>query len=100
MIRMMENEQGFVGPVNLGNPDEFSIRELAEIVIELTASRSQLDYQPLPADDPVRRRPDISLARERLDWQPGIPLRQGLADTIAWFQSIDTEQYRPPTPNY
>jgi UDP-glucuronate decarboxylase len=100
MIAMMEDETGLAGPVNLGNPDEFSICELAELVIELTGSASQLVREPLPADDPVRRRPDIRLARERLGWQPTVPLRAGLERTIAWFRTIDIDDYRPPTPNY
>jgi UDP-glucuronate decarboxylase len=99
-IRMMEQEQGFVGPVNLGNPDEFTIRELAELVIEQTGAKSQLIFQPLPADDPTRRRPDITLARQKLNWQPAVPLQAGLAKTIAWFRSINIDHYRPPTPNY
>lgn len=100
LVRMMEHESGFVGPVNLGNSDEFSIRELAELVQELTGAQSELAYEPLPTDDPVRRRPDITLARQHLGWSPRIPLREGLAKTIAWFRSIDIDQYRPPTPNY
>ena len=97
---MMNGPSEFVGPVNLGNPDEFTIRELAELTIELTGSKSKLIHEPLPADDPTRRRPDISLARERLDWSPTIPLKDGLAKTIEWFQTIDLDHYRPPTPNY
>jgi UDP-glucuronate decarboxylase len=100
MIRMMEGPSGFIGPVNLGNPDEFTIDELAKFVLELTGSRSKLAYQPLPEDDPTRRRPDISLARARLGWSPAVPLREGLARTIEWFRSIQIEHYRPPTPNY
>jgi UDP-glucuronate decarboxylase len=100
MIAMMEDESGFIGPVNLGNPDEFSIRELAEVVIQITGSNSQLVREPLPADDPVRRRPDITLARQRLGWEPAVPLRDGLEHTIRWFRSIDVDEYRPPTPNY
>ncbi|TVS14076.1 MAG: SDR family oxidoreductase [Planctomycetaceae bacterium] len=100
LVRMMEQEDGFVGPVNLGNPDEFSIRELAELVIELSGSDSSLVLEPLPEDDPVRRRPDISLAREKLQWQPRVSLREGLEKTIDWFRTIDPAHYRPPTPNY
>lgn len=87
MTAMMDCD-GFHGPVNLGNPGEFTIRELAEIVIELTGSRSTLDYQPLPVNDPARRRPDISLAREKLGWEPKIPLREGLKPTIAYFDAL------------
>jgi UDP-glucuronate decarboxylase len=66
----------------------------------LTGSASQLRFQPLPEDDPTRRRPDITLARRHLQWQPGTALRDGLAQTIAWFRSINIGHYRPPTPNY
>ncbi|MFH1268368.1 MAG: UDP-glucuronic acid decarboxylase family protein [Planctomycetota bacterium] len=100
IIRMMEGPDDFIGPVNLGNPGEFSIKELAEIVIELTGSGSTIVHEPLPADDPTRRRPDITLAVKHLDWQPTVPLREGLAKTIEWFKSIDMSHYRPPTPNY
>ncbi len=87
MIRMMDCE-GFTGPVNLGNPGEFTIRELAEAVMELTGSDSRLDYQPLPSDDPTRRKPDISLARQKLGWEPAVPLRQGLKWTVDYFKAI------------
>jgi len=100
MLRMMSAADDFVGPVNLGNPDEFTIRELAELVLELTGSRSRLVYEALPADDPKHRRPDIALATKRLGWRPAVPLREGLAKTIDWFRSVDIRQYRPPTPNY
>ncbi|MCS7238146.1 MAG: SDR family oxidoreductase [Thermoguttaceae bacterium] len=100
MIRMMENEEGFIGPVNLGNPEEFTIHELAQLVLELTGSRSPIVYKPRPADDPARRCPDITLARKKLGWEPTTPLREGLMRTIEWFRSIDISQYRPPTPNY
>ena len=100
LIRMMDSPSDFVGPVNLGNPDEFSIKELAELAIELTGSKSKLVFEELPADDPVRRRPDITLAKTRLDWQPTVPLREGLAKTIEWFKTINLDEYRPPTPNY
>ena len=100
MIRMMGAPDDFIGPVNLGNPGEFSIQELAQLVLELTGSRSKLVHEPLPADDPTQRQPDITLAREKLGWQPKVPLREGLAKTIEWFRSIDLGHYRPPTPNY
>jgi UDP-glucuronate decarboxylase len=100
IISMMEAGDGFTGPVNLGNPDEFTIRELAELVIELTEGSSKLVFRDLPADDPTRRRPDIGLAREKLNWEPTIPLRDGLQRTIAWFRSINVDDFRPPTPNY
>ena len=100
MLKMMNGPNEFVGPVNLGNPAEFSVLELAKLIIELTGSQSNLIHEELPADDPVRRRPDISLAKERLDWEPTIPLSEGLKQTIDWFRSINWAHYRPPTPNY
>jgi UDP-glucuronate decarboxylase len=100
MIRMMETSDDFIGPVNLGNPDEFTVRELAELVLELTGSKSKIVYQSLPEDDPTRRRPDISLAKAKLNWQPTVALREGLQRTIDWFRSINLGHYRPPTPNY
>lgn len=101
MIRMMEQEEpDFVGPVNLGNPGEFTIKQLAELIIELTDSPSKLVYCDLPEDDPMQRQPDISLAREKLGWQPTVALREGLMWTIAWFRSIHLSDYRPPTPRY
>jgi len=100
MIRMMNGPDDFLGPVNLGNPDEFTIRQLADLVLEQTGSKSKLVYKPLPADDPTRRRPDITLAKRHLGWQPKVPLVEGLARTIEWFRSIDMADYRPPTPNY
>ena len=75
-----------MGPVNLGNPDEFSIRELAEMVLEIVDSKSKLVEAPLPEDDPRQRRPDITLARDKLDWEPTVPLRDGLAETVDYFR--------------
>ena len=100
MIRMMENDQELIGPVNLGNPGEFTIRQLAEMVIEMTGSWGGLDFHPLPVDDPAQRQPDISLARQKLGWEPTVSLQQGLATTVDWFRSIDMSHYRPPTPCY
>lgn len=100
IIRMMNGPDDFPGPVNLGNPDEFTIRELADLTLELTGSKSKLVHEPLPADDPTRRQPDIALARKHLNWEPTEKLRDGLAKTIEWFRSIDAGNYRPPTPNY
>jgi UDP-glucuronate decarboxylase len=100
IIRMMENPQGLVGPVNIGNPGEFTIKELAEIILEMTGSHAKLVYEPLPADDPTQRQPDISLAQKELGWTPKVSLREGLAKTIDWFRKIDMSHYRPPTPNY
>ena len=85
-IKTMETDDGFTGPVNLGNPVEFSIRQLAEKAIAMTDSESTLEYCPLPADDPRQRCPDISLAQEKLGWQPTVNLDQGLEETIAWFR--------------
>ena len=81
----MESPEEVTGPVNIGNPNEFTIRELAEIVTELTGSKSPVVYRDLPVDDPKQRRPDISLARQALGWKPKIELRQGLGHTIAYF---------------
>ncbi len=85
LTRMMAQDEE-VGPVNLGNPGEFTIRELAELVIEMTGSPSTIVHRPLPVDDPVRRRPDISKARRLLEWEPRVPLREGLEPTIAYFE--------------
>lgn len=86
MTRMMETDDGFIGPVNIGNPHEFTILELAEKIIALTGSASKLIRKPLPSDDPTQRRPDIRLAKERLDWEPHIQLEKGLKKTIAYFE--------------
>lgn len=96
-IRMMNGPDDFIGPVNLGNPDEFTIKELAQIVIELTGSKSKLVYMPLPDDDPTQRQPNIELAKERLGWEPTIKLRDGLGKTIDYFKSIDLNSFRQPT---
>ncbi len=79
-------DSGYVGPVNIGNPDEFTILELAELVLELTKSQSTIEYRELPVDDPTQRRPDITLARTALGWEPRVPLREGLERTIEWFR--------------
>jgi UDP-glucuronate decarboxylase len=88
MMRLMDSRDGFTGPVNIGNPIEFTIRELAELVVEMTGSRSQLIQNPLPPDDPTQRKPDITLARTELSWEPTVPLRQGLEKTIAYFRRL------------
>lgn len=88
MVRMMNSRDGFTGPVNVGNPGEFTIRELAEMVLEKTGSSSKIVYQDLPVDDPTQRCPDISLAKKELDWEPSIPLEQGLRMTIEYFKNI------------
>ena len=100
ILRLMESPDDFTGPVNLGNPDEFSIRQLADLVLTMTGSSSQLIYQDLPTDDPHRRQPDIALAKRALQWEPTVPLREGLQQTVDWFRTIDWVDYRPPTPNY
>jgi UDP-glucuronate decarboxylase len=100
MMRMMNGPDDFVGPVNIGNPGEFTMLELAKLVVEITGSKSKLVHKPLPLDDPTRRRPDITLAKNKLGWEPAIPLREGLARTIEWFRSIDLADYRPPTPAF
>lgn len=86
MLRMMDSGEGFPGPVNIGNPSEFTMLELAENVIRLTGSRSKLVFQPLPQDDPRQRQPDISLATEKLGWTPKVGLEDGLKETIAYFR--------------
>jgi UDP-glucuronate decarboxylase len=100
ILRMMNGPDDFVGPVNLGNQGEFTILELARLVIELTGSQSKVVHRPLPQDDPVRRQPDISLAKRMLSWEPQVPLREGLEKTIAWFRTIHWDEYRAPTPNF
>ena len=100
IIRMMNGPDEFTGPVNLGNPGEYTIRQLAELIVDLTGTKSKLVFQPLPADDPTRRKPNIDLAQSKLGWEPNVDLRTGLTKTIEYFQSIDVETYRPPTPNY
>jgi UDP-glucuronate decarboxylase len=91
IIAMMDSDE-FTGPVNLGNPGEFTIRELAELVIDLTGSSSELVTKPLPENDPTRRKPDISLAKEKLGWEPSIQLREGLRHTIAYFDDTLKKQ--------
>ncbi|WP_159691003.1 UDP-glucuronic acid decarboxylase family protein [Flavobacterium sp. 9R] len=88
MIKLMDTPDHFTGPVNVGNPNEFTILELAEKVIQLTGSKSKLIYQPLPSDDPMMRQPDITIAKKELDWSPKIQLDEGLIETIKFFESI------------
>jgi UDP-glucuronate decarboxylase len=92
LIRLMSTPDDFTGPVNLGNPVEFTIKELAEMVIDLTGSKSQLTFQPLPSDDPTRRQPDIAKAKDALDWEPKVPLVEGLSKTIEYFQSLSGKE--------
>jgi len=92
MVRMMATEDSFTGPVNIGNPGEFTMIELANLVIDITGSKSKLVYRPLPQDDPTQRQPDISLAKEKLGgWEPKVPLREGLTRTIAYFDKLLSE---------
>lgn len=88
MYRLMNSRDGFTGPVNIGNPGEFTMLELAEVVIELTNSKSKLIFLPLPQDDPMQRRPVIDLAKKELDWEPTVALREGLVKTIAYFEEV------------
>lgn len=88
LVRLMAAPAALTGPINLGNPGEFQVRELAELVIELTGSQSAIVFQPLPIDDPTQRKPDISRARQELGWEPKIALREGLERTIAYFEWI------------
>jgi UDP-glucuronate decarboxylase len=90
MIRTMSAADDFTGPVNIGNPGEFTMLELAKLVIELTGSKSQLNFKPLPADDPKQRQPDVSLAKRALGWEPTVPLREGLERTIEYFAGVVT----------
>ncbi|WP_459200954.1 UDP-glucuronic acid decarboxylase family protein [Methanococcus sp. CF] len=88
IVKMMNSRDGLTGPVNLGNPSEFTILELAEKVIELTDSKSKIVYNPLPKDDPMQRKPDITLAKNELNWEPKINLEEGLKNTIEYFKGV------------
>jgi UDP-glucuronate decarboxylase len=88
LIRLMATPDEVTGPINIGNPGEFTIRELAELVLEMTGSSSTLEVLPLPQDDPTRRRPDITRAKQALGWEPTLSLREGLEPTIAYFQEL------------
>ena len=90
-VRLMDSPADLTGPINLGNPGEFSMRQLAELVIDMAGSRSKLTYLDLPPDDPKQRQPDISRAREDLGWEPTVPLREGLRPTIAYFERLLSE---------
>lgn len=92
LICMMDSKNGFTGPVNFGNPDEFTILELAEKIIELTGSKSSIIHKPLPKDDPRQRKPDISLAKTELKWEPKVALNEGLKMTIRYFQQLIDER--------
>jgi UDP-glucuronate decarboxylase len=97
MMAMMNGPDSFVGPVNLGNPNEFTMLELAKLVIELTGSKSKIVNLPRPTDDPSQRKPDITLAKKHLSWEPKVQLRDGLAKTIEYFKRIDLRAFRKPT---
>jgi UDP-glucuronate decarboxylase len=88
LIRLMNSKDSFTGPVNTGNPGEFTIKELAEHVITLTGSKSKLIFKPLPSDDPRQRQPNIELARKELGWEPKVALKEGLIKTIAYFDEL------------
>ncbi len=88
LIRLMNSPDDFTGPVNIGNPKEFSVRELAELTIKMTGSKSRLVFKPLPSDDPMQRQPDIALAQKALKWQPGVALEEGLRKTIEYFRDF------------
>lgn len=92
MLKLMASDSDFTGPVNIGNPGEFSMLELAELVLKLTNSQSKLKYLPLPQDDPKQRRPDITLAKNKLDWAPHVALEEGLRRTITYFEQVAHEQ--------
>ncbi|OAN47983.1 NAD-dependent dehydratase [Paramagnetospirillum marisnigri] len=87
-IRLMNSPDDVTGPINLGNPREMTVRELAEMVVRMVGSKSQIVYRPLPADDPLQRQPNISLAKEKLGWEPKVPLEDGLEQTIAYFRKV------------
>jgi UDP-glucuronate decarboxylase len=86
LVRLMDTSSEFTGPINLGNPKEFTILQLAETIVRMTASRSKIVFKPLPTDDPVQRQPDIALARRELSWEPKVPLEEGLRETIDYFK--------------
>jgi UDP-glucuronate decarboxylase len=96
LVGLMDTPDGFTGPINLGNPVEFEIRELAELAIKLAGSKSKLSFKPLPSDDPTQRQPDISLARKVLRWEPGTQLEAGLLKTIAYFDKLLKSSAQPP----
>jgi len=95
LIRLMASPDVVTGPINLGNPNEFSMRELAELVVSLTGSRSKIEYRPLPTDDPRQRKPDISRAQKTLGWEPKVQLEEGLEKTVAYFHHLLSESESP-----
>merc|ERR1712217_1008984 len=96
-LRLMDQEET-VGPMNIGNPHEFTMKELAEIVLDVTKSNSKIVYLPLPGDDPKQRRPDISQAKAILDWEPKVQLREGIEKTVEYFRRLDLRRFSKPTP--
>ena len=88
MVKMMNSEAGFTGPVNTGNPCEFTMLQLAETILRLSNSKSKLVFVPLPSDDPKQRQPDITLAKEKLGWEPKVKLEDGLKETITYFKVL------------
>ncbi len=97
IMRMMNGPDTFIGPVNIGNPGEFTMLDLAQLVLEMTGSKAKIAYMPRPKDDPSQRRPDINLAKKHLGWEPKVSLKEGLSKTIDFFRTIDLKQYRKPT---
>jgi UDP-glucuronate decarboxylase len=95
MLRMIDTAKEVTGPINVGNPNEFTIRELAELVIELTGTKSKIVFEPLPSDDPRQRQPDISKAKQVLGWEPKTHLRMGLVKTIDYFDRLLSEEMVP-----
>jgi UDP-glucuronate decarboxylase len=93
MIKMMDTDDDFIGPINIGNPGEFTMLELAQNIIAITGSKSKIIHLPLPSDDPMQRKPDISLAKEKLkDWEPSVDLKSGLIKTIEYFDNMLQDQ--------
>jgi UDP-glucuronate decarboxylase len=97
IVRLMDQDET-VGPVNIGNPNEFTMKELAEIVLEVTGSKSKIVYLPLPGDDPKQRKPDITIAKDLLGWEPKVQLREGIEKTADYFRRLDIRKYKKPTP--
>jgi len=93
----MNGPDSFIGPVNIGNSGEFTMLELVQLVIEMTASKAKITHMPRQKDDPSQRRPDITLAKKNLNWEPKVSLKEGLSKTIDFFRTIDLKQYRKPT---
>merc|ERR1719298_96795 len=94
---MIMNQEHTIGPVNIGNPGEFTIKQLAELCVEKVGSKSKIIYLPLPGDDPKQRKPDITKARQYLKWEPKIPLEQGLVKAVDYFKNLDLSRFKKPT---